>query len=149
MLEVHDMPEAIHSDVITLHGVDREQEAKDKDAKFEREYAAMCSIIRDLGPAGEQMLGLWLRFEKGNDRTHPQHEKLINIRQLNVRIAMSASMALRVLGQSSSSFHRHSLSRISLSASVPTNNKENSAGQHIALSGIFITTQSTLRLSVF
>jgi len=68
MLEVHDMPEAIDGDVITLHGVDHEQEAKDRVAKFEREYTAMRSITKDLGLVGERMLGYWLRFEKSDDR---------------------------------------------------------------------------------
>jgi len=66
MLEVHDWPEAIHGDEIIAGAVPEERQ-KLEEAKFEKEQQALVSICEGLGPAGQRIVELWLRFEKGED----------------------------------------------------------------------------------
>lgn len=67
MLEVHDWPEAIEGDEITMYGIDHAKEADAKKAKFLREEAAMKGLCAPLGEQGEHILALWHRFERGDD----------------------------------------------------------------------------------
>lgn len=67
MLEVHDWPEAIDGDEITLYGVDVAKEADAKKVKFLREEAAMKGICAPLGEEGDCILALWYRFETSDD----------------------------------------------------------------------------------
>lgn len=69
MLEVHDWPEAILGDKVTLHGAETyEHERVQREEKHVREEAAMRSITASLGAEGERVLSLWLRFERSTDR---------------------------------------------------------------------------------
>jgi putative hydrolase of HD superfamily len=68
MLEIHDWPEAIDGDQITLTGVDVAKEASDKVVKHAKEIVAMRSITEPLGDVGTKLFNLWLRFEEAEDR---------------------------------------------------------------------------------
>jgi 5'-deoxynucleotidase YfbR-like HD superfamily hydrolase len=68
MLEIHDWPEAIDGDQITLTGVDVAKEASDKVVKHAKEIVAMRSITEPLGDIGIKLFNLWLRFEEAEDR---------------------------------------------------------------------------------
>ncbi len=67
MLEIHDWPEALNGDEITMHGVDLAKEADAKKAKFLKEEAAMKSICEPLGEEGVHIFALWYRFETSGD----------------------------------------------------------------------------------
>ncbi len=64
MVEVHDLPESIVGDEITLCG----DSARKKRLRFKREQEAMLRICAPLGTVGDRIYSLWLRFEKGNDK---------------------------------------------------------------------------------
>ena len=66
MLEVHDWPEAIHGDEVIL-SVDEQEHKTLHMSKFEKEQAALVSICASLGEKGEEILGLWRRFEAAAD----------------------------------------------------------------------------------
>jgi putative hydrolase of HD superfamily len=68
MLEIHDWPEAIDGDQITLTGVDVVKEANDKVIKHAKEIVAMRSITEPLGDVGIKLFNLWLCFEEAQDR---------------------------------------------------------------------------------
>jgi 5'-deoxynucleotidase YfbR-like HD superfamily hydrolase len=67
MLEVHDWPEAIDGDEITLHGVDHAEEADRGRQKQLREEAVMTSICEHIGEEGQYILAFWRRFEMSDD----------------------------------------------------------------------------------
>lgn len=65
MLEVHDWPEAVHGDEVILE-LDPDKRKEMKDLKFENEKKALEKICKDL-PNGDEIINLWLRFEKSDD----------------------------------------------------------------------------------
>ncbi len=67
MLEVHDYPEIITGDIVNLI-TDPHKKKMFLQNKFKLEHDAMIEITKNLGPAGREMLNLWLRFDKGEDK---------------------------------------------------------------------------------
>ncbi len=68
MLEVHDWPETIIGDevIVTYNEIEK---AKLKASKYEREYKAMLEICSGgVNSLGAQVLSLWIRFERRQDR---------------------------------------------------------------------------------
>lgn len=68
MLEIHDWPEAISGDQLTISQDEIEVE-KMKIKKFEEEKQALASICEKLGEKGKEIMDLWLRFETSPDDT--------------------------------------------------------------------------------
>ena len=66
ILEVHDWPEAIDGDKLTVTA-DPEERKKLKEAKFVSEQNAMVKIVESLGEEGKNIFMLWLRFELSDD----------------------------------------------------------------------------------
>lgn len=66
MLEVHDWPEAISGDQVTI-SQDEMEVKKMKEKKFEEEKQALTSICQKLGNQGKEIMDLWLRFETSTD----------------------------------------------------------------------------------
>ena len=66
ILEVHDWPEALEGDQVTVTA-DPVERKKLKEEKFIAEHKAMITITKSLGEIGQQILSLWLRFESSND----------------------------------------------------------------------------------
>jgi len=65
MLEVHDWPEAVHGDEVILE-LEPVRRKSLHDIKFENEKRGLESICADL-PNGEEIMNLWLRFERSDD----------------------------------------------------------------------------------
>jgi len=65
MLEVHDWPEALLGDEVILE-LDPEARKVLKDVKYENEKKALAEICKDL-PNGDEIMALWLRYEKSTD----------------------------------------------------------------------------------
>lgn len=66
MLEVHDWPEATVGDQVILTLDETEFKAL-KAVKFEKEKAALASMCENLGDKGQEIMGLYLRFETSFD----------------------------------------------------------------------------------
>lgn len=68
MLEVHDFPEVITGDVVSLaYKPTKDRLEKEKD-KFISEQDAMFKIIEGLGNAGYEIFDFWYRYARGKDK---------------------------------------------------------------------------------